>query len=154
MRAEVRGTSITWCTVQKHRIILELCSARSQRGAYVLQDRNYRRAASKDTPALRANSQHRRCPSFQRQDLLKASAGTIEALGRRLADGVIIAIQDHMHRDVVLAFTAKGYHTMTTSLRDCLEIEAAAEEAGVIFGMGHGWSPSSECLCKSQLNGA
>ena len=80
---------------------------------------------------------------------MKASAEVIEALGRRLADGVIVAVQDHMHRDVVLAFTAKGYHTMATSLRDCLEIEAVVKEAGVIFGMGHGWSPSSECICKS-----
>ena len=61
----LRGIS-TWCTVRKHRIILELCSARSQREGYVLQNRNYRRAASKDTPALPANPQHRRCPGFQR----------------------------------------------------------------------------------------
>ena len=88
------------------------------------------------------------------KDLLNASAETIETLGRRLADGVIVAVQDHMHRDVVLAFAAQGYHIlcekpMATSLSDCLEIEAAVREAGVIFGMGHGWSPSSECLCRS-----
>lgn len=81
------------------------------------------------------------------QDLLKASAETIEALGRRLADGVVVAVQDHMHRDVVLAFAAQGYHIlcekpMATSLRDCFEIENAVKKAGIIFGMGHGWSPS------------
>ncbi|KAI6035255.1 NAD(P)-binding protein [Pisolithus orientalis] len=76
------------------------------------------------------------------QDLLQASAETIETLGRRLADGVIVAVQDNMHRDVVMAFAAQGYHIlcekpMAITARDCFDMEAAVKKAGIIFGMGH-----------------
>ncbi|KIM68670.1 hypothetical protein SCLCIDRAFT_1208866 [Scleroderma citrinum Foug A] len=94
------------------------------------------------------------------QDLLKASAETIEALGRRLADGVVVAVQDHMHRDVVLAFAAQGYHIlcekpMATSLRDCFEIENAVKKAGIIFGMGHvlRYSPYTKAITKIVRSG-
>lgn len=81
------------------------------------------------------------------QELLEASAETIRLLGRRLADAVIVAVQDHMHLEVVLAFAAQGYHIlcekpMGTNLEDCLKMEAAVKNAGVIFGMGHGMDDS------------
>lgn len=77
------------------------------------------------------------------QDLFKASAETLETVGKRLADAVIVAVQDHMHKDVVLAFAQQGYHIlcekpMATNLRDLIEMEKAVNEAGIIFGMGHG----------------
>jgi predicted dehydrogenase len=77
------------------------------------------------------------------QDLLKASAETIQTIGKRLVDAVIVAVQDHMHCEVVQAFAAQGYHIlcekpMATSLRDCLDMEKAVKNAGIIFGMGHG----------------
>ncbi|KAH0840066.1 hypothetical protein J3R83DRAFT_1033 [Lanmaoa asiatica] len=76
------------------------------------------------------------------QDLLKASSETLETVGKRLADAVIVAVQDHMHRDVVLPFAQQGYHIlcekpMATNLRDLVEMEKAVNEAGIIFGMGH-----------------
>ena len=48
-----------------------------------------------------------------------------------------------MHKDVVLAFAQQGYHIlcekpMATDLRDLVEMEKAINEAGIIFGMGHG----------------
>jgi predicted dehydrogenase len=77
------------------------------------------------------------------QDLLKASAETIQTIGKRLVDAVIVAVQDHMHCEVVQAFAAQGYHIlcekpMATSLRDCLDMEKAVKNADIIFGMGHG----------------
>lgn len=77
------------------------------------------------------------------QELLKASTETIQTIGKRLADAVIVAMQDHMHCEVVLAFAAQGYHIlcekpMATSLRDCFDMEKAVKDAGIIFGMGHG----------------
>ncbi|KAI6047310.1 hypothetical protein EDC04DRAFT_2622738 [Pisolithus marmoratus] len=76
------------------------------------------------------------------QDLLQASTETIETFGKRLADAVIVAVQDDMHREVVLAFAVQGYHIlcekpMATTLRDCFDMEAAVKKAGIIFGMGH-----------------
>ncbi|KAG0699330.1 hypothetical protein DFH29DRAFT_855004 [Suillus ampliporus] len=76
------------------------------------------------------------------QELLKASAETIQTVGKRLADAVIITVQDHMHCEVVLAFAAQGYHIlcekpMATSLQDCLEMEKAVKDADIIFGIGH-----------------
>lgn len=84
------------------------------------------------------------------EDLLAASAETIKLLGKRLADAVIVAVQDRMHLEVVLAFAAQGYHIlcekpMSTNPEDCLKMEAAVEKAGIIFGMGHGWYLSIQC---------
>lgn len=77
------------------------------------------------------------------EDLLAASAETISTIGKRLADAVIIAVQDHQHAEVTAAFAQQGYHIlcekpMATSIHDCLQMENAIKEAGVIFGMGHG----------------
>lgn len=80
------------------------------------------------------------------EDLLAASAETISTIGKRLADAVIIAVQDHLHAEVAAAFAKQGYHIlcekpMATSISDCLRMESAIKEAGIIFGMGHGTTP-------------
>ncbi|KAG5637463.1 hypothetical protein H0H81_004480 [Sphagnurus paluster] len=77
------------------------------------------------------------------QALLAASAETISTIGKRLADAVLIAVQDHLHLEVALAFAQQGYHIlcekpMATSVEDCIRMEAAIRKAGTIFGMGHG----------------
>jgi predicted dehydrogenase len=78
-----------------------------------------------------------------RQYLLKASAETIQTIGRRFVDAVIVAVHDYMHYEVVYAFAAQGYHIlsekpMVTSLRDCLDMEKAVKNASIIFGTSHG----------------
>jgi predicted dehydrogenase len=80
------------------------------------------------------------------QELHAASAETIKTIGTRLADAVIIAVHDHMHAEVVLAFAEQGYHIlcekpMATSTEDCFAIEAAVKKANIIFGMCHGDRP-------------
>ncbi|KAG1753901.1 uncharacterized protein EDB91DRAFT_1286835, partial [Suillus paluster] len=95
------------------------------------------------------------------QELLKASAETIQTIGKRLADAVIVAVQDRMHREVVLAFAAQGYHIlcekpMATSLQDCLEMEKAVKNADIIFGMGHAvlrYSPYSKAVTEVVRSG-
>lgn len=77
------------------------------------------------------------------QELLKASADTIQTIGKRLADAIIVAVQDNMHCEVLVAFAAQGYHIlcekpMATNLQDCLEMEKAVKNAGIICGIGHG----------------
>jgi predicted dehydrogenase len=73
----------------------------------------------------------------------KASAESIQTIGKRLADTVIIAVHDRMHAELVVAFAAQGYDIlcekpMATSIEHCLQIEAAVKKAGIVFGMGHG----------------
>ncbi|KII94675.1 hypothetical protein PLICRDRAFT_97754 [Plicaturopsis crispa FD-325 SS-3] len=87
------------------------------------------------------------------QELHKASAETIKTIGKRLADAVIVAVQDNMHREVVLAFAEQGYHIlsekpMATSLEDCINMESAVKNAGIIFGMGHvmRYSPYNQAI--------
>ncbi|KAG1755834.1 hypothetical protein EDB19DRAFT_1624776 [Suillus lakei] len=94
------------------------------------------------------------------QELLKASADTIQTIGKRLADAVIVAVQDHMHCEVVSAFAAQGYHIlcekpMATSLQDCLEMEKAVKNAGVIYGIGHvlRYSPYSKAVTEMVRSG-
>lgn len=77
------------------------------------------------------------------EDLIAASAERIQGTRERLADAVIIAVQDNMHLDVTLALAKQGYHIlcekpMATSVEDCVRMERAVTEAGIIFGMGHG----------------
>ncbi|KAJ6516040.1 hypothetical protein C8R45DRAFT_229639 [Mycena sanguinolenta] len=96
------------------------------------------------------------------QELHAASQETINTIGKRLADAVVIAVQDQMHKEVVLAFAAQGYHIlcekpMATSIEDIIEIENAVSRAGIIFGMGHvmRYSPYSqditECIRSGKL---
>lgn len=94
------------------------------------------------------------------QELLKASADTIQTIGKRLADAVIVAVQDHMHCEVVSAFAAQGYHIlcekpMATSLQDCLEMEKAVKNAGIIYGVGHvlRYSPYSKAVTELVRSG-
>jgi predicted dehydrogenase len=77
------------------------------------------------------------------EQLYEASAESIQTIGKRLADAVIIAVHDRMHAELVKAFAAQGYDIlcekpMATSIEHCLQIEAAVKKSGIIFGLGHG----------------
>jgi predicted dehydrogenase len=85
------------------------------------------------------------------QELFQASAMAIETNGARIADAVLVTVQDSLHKEVVLAFAEQGYHIlcekpMATSLADCVQITEAVKKANVIFGMGHGQSQTLVCL--------
>jgi len=74
--------------------------------------------------------------------LHEASAEAIRTVGKRLADAVVVTVQDRLHVEVVEAFAAQGYDIlcekpMATSVEHCLRIEAAVKKAGIIFGLGH-----------------
>ncbi|KAF8897389.1 hypothetical protein BD779DRAFT_1667376 [Infundibulicybe gibba] len=95
------------------------------------------------------------------QDLHAASAETISTIGKRLADAVLIAVQDHMHLEVALAFADQGYHIlcekpMATSVEDCIKMEMAIKSSKVIFGMGHvmRYSPYNQEITKIIRSGA
>ncbi|KAJ3840870.1 hypothetical protein F5878DRAFT_611827 [Lentinula raphanica] len=94
------------------------------------------------------------------KDLHAASTDTLKTIGKRLADAVLITVQDHMHVEVALAFAEQGYHIlcekpMATTMEDCLRIEEAIHKAGIIFGMGHvmRYSPYSQEITKIVQSG-
>ncbi|KAG7097124.1 hypothetical protein E1B28_004502 [Marasmius oreades] len=94
------------------------------------------------------------------KDLHSASAETIGTIGKRLADAVVITLQDHLHVEAALAFAEQGYHIlcekpMATDLNDCIRIEDAIKRAGIIFGMGHvmRYSPYSQEITKIVRSG-
>ena len=66
-----------------------------------------------------------------------------EAAAReRFADAVVVATQDAMHVGPAVAFAQKGYHLllekpMAPDADGCKEIVQAAQDAGVIFAVGH-----------------
>ena len=77
------------------------------------------------------------------KELHAASADTIKTIGKRLADAVIVAVQDEMHAEVATAFASQGYHIlcekpMATSIDDCIKMATTIKKAKVIFGMAHG----------------
>ncbi|KAJ7591318.1 hypothetical protein C8J56DRAFT_559500 [Mycena floridula] len=76
------------------------------------------------------------------RELHAASAETIGTIGKRLADAVLIAVQDQMHLEVAVAFAEQGYHIlcekpMAVTVSDCVKMEKVIKKAGIIFGMGH-----------------
>ncbi|TFK55819.1 NAD(P)-binding protein [Heliocybe sulcata] len=94
------------------------------------------------------------------EGLHAASAETLKTVGHRLADAVVVAVQDSMHAAVVEAFAGQGYHIlcekpMATSLDDIFKMEAAVKKAGIIFGMGHvlRYSPYSKAITELVRSG-
>lgn len=60
----------------------------------------------------------------------------------KLADAVIIAVQDELHKEVAIAAANKGYHLllekpMATNAADCIEIRDAAKKNGVTLCVCH-----------------
>jgi len=77
------------------------------------------------------------------KELVAASDEALSTVGKRLADAVLVSVQDHMHAEVTAAFASQGYHIlcekpMATTIEDCQKIQKAVNSAGIIFGMGHG----------------
>ncbi|KAH9965719.1 hypothetical protein BC827DRAFT_1126095 [Russula dissimulans] len=90
----------------------------------------------------------------------EASAESIRTIGKRLADAVVVAVQDRLHAELVEAFAAQGYDVlcekpMATSVEHCLRIEAAVKQAGIIFGLGHvlRYSPYSRAITEIVRSG-
>lgn len=83
------------------------------------------------------------------EDLIRASDEhqSRAGAGERLADAVVVALQDKAHMEVVLPFASRGYHIlcekpMATSPEECIRMADAVKKAGVIFGCGHGMQNS------------
>jgi predicted dehydrogenase len=60
----------------------------------------------------------------------------------KLADAVLIAVQDDMHKEIAIAAACKGYNIllekpMATTAADCMEICKAVEEHGVMLCVCH-----------------
>lgn len=60
----------------------------------------------------------------------------------KFADAVVIATQDHMHRDPAIKFAKKGYHIllekpMAPDERGCRDIVKAVMDKDIIFAVGH-----------------
>lgn len=66
------------------------------------------------------------------------------ASGCRLADAVVVTVQDRLHTLVVEACAPLGYHVLcekplATTAEDCIRISNSIKTAGdVIFAIGHG----------------
>ncbi|KAL5488329.1 hypothetical protein ACEPAI_6437 [Sanghuangporus weigelae] len=87
------------------------------------------------------------------EELYSAFSESFKSTGKRLADAVVVAVQDRMHCPVVLAFAEQGYDIlcekpMATSVSDCVRMAEAVKKAGIIFGMGHvlRYSPYSKAM--------
>ncbi|KAH8827260.1 hypothetical protein DL96DRAFT_1529208 [Flagelloscypha sp. PMI_526] len=80
-------------------------------------------------------------PSLVFEDWKDLRSASVQA-GKPIADAVIIAVQDHMHCEVTLAFVELGYHIlcekpMATTMEDCIKMKDAVEKANIVFGLGH-----------------
>ncbi|KAG8949922.1 hypothetical protein FRC04_008225 [Tulasnella sp. 424] len=94
------------------------------------------------------------------QDLLAASQKLREETGKRIADAVVIAVQDKLHAEVVLKCVAQGFDIlcekpMATTPEDCIAMADAVAGANVIFGMGHvlRYSPYNHRLVETIRSG-
>lgn len=87
------------------------------------------------------------------EHLLEASEQSIVTADKRLADAVLVTVQDQMHLQVAAPFARQGYHIlcekpMATTIEECIAMEEVVKQAGVIFGMGHG---RNQCFCRLQV---
>jgi len=62
--------------------------------------------------------------------------------GDRIADAVLICVQDSLHAEVATAFAARKYHIllekpMAVTLTDCVAIHKAVQAHGVLLAVGH-----------------
>ncbi|KAG8736529.1 hypothetical protein FRC10_009215 [Ceratobasidium sp. 414] len=76
------------------------------------------------------------------QHLLAAADAHDSQNETRYVDGIIVAVQDHMHAEVVVPFAERGYHIlcekpMATTPEECVQMADVVEKAGIVFGMGH-----------------
>ncbi|EAU84284.2 streptomycin biosynthesis protein StrI [Coprinopsis cinerea okayama7 len=95
------------------------------------------------------------------EDLLTASEETINTIGIRLADAIVVAVQDSLHLKVATAFARQGYHIlcekpMATTLEECIAMEHEIKKANVIFGMGHvlRYSPYTKAITEIIRSGS
>lgn len=77
------------------------------------------------------------------QELHRRSADVLKETGTKLAEAVLVTVQDRLHCEVVCAFAEHGYDIlcekpMATSVGDCVKMAMAVKKGGVIFGVGHG----------------
>ena len=61
---------------------------------------------------------------------------------QKFADAVVIATQDHMHKEPAIKFAKKGYHIllekpMAPDEKGCREITKAIKNSKIIFAVGH-----------------
>ncbi|KAG9006132.1 hypothetical protein FRB94_000957 [Tulasnella sp. JGI-2019a] len=76
------------------------------------------------------------------KDLLVCSTGLLQETRKRIADAVIVAVQDQMHAEVVLECVKQGFDIlcekpMATTPEECIRMADAVERSRCIFGMGH-----------------
>ncbi|KIO18198.1 hypothetical protein M407DRAFT_16270 [Tulasnella calospora MUT 4182] len=93
-------------------------------------------------------------------DLLAASQKLREETGKRIADAVVVAVQDKLHVEVVLKCVTQGFDIlcekpMATTPEDCIAMADAVANAKVIFGMGHvlRYSPYNHRLVETIRSG-
>ncbi|EUC62940.1 streptomycin biosynthesis protein StrI [Rhizoctonia solani AG-3 Rhs1AP] len=60
----------------------------------------------------------------------------------RYVDGIVVAVQDHMHAEVVIPFAQRGYHIlcekpMATTPEECIRMADEVEKAGIVFAVAH-----------------
>ncbi|KAL5637413.1 hypothetical protein ACGC1H_003990 [Rhizoctonia solani] len=80
------------------------------------------------------------------KDLLAAAdahdAARKEDKDCRYVDGIVVAVQDHMHAEVVVPFARRGYHIlcekpMATTPEECIRMTDEVEKAGIVFSIAH-----------------
>ncbi|KAG9090479.1 hypothetical protein FS749_000509 [Ceratobasidium sp. UAMH 11750] len=76
------------------------------------------------------------------QDLLAAADAHDSNNETRYVDGIVVAVQDHMHAEVVVSFADRGYHIlcekpMATTPEECVRMADVVEKAGIVFGICH-----------------
>ena len=83
---------------------------------------------------------------FETWEQFYKTSAEMTQVGKRFVDAIIILAHDRIRAELVIAFAAQGYDIlcdtpMATSVEQCLQIENAVKNAGIIFGLGFGMVP-------------
>ncbi|KAH8822340.1 hypothetical protein DL96DRAFT_1620779 [Flagelloscypha sp. PMI_526] len=89
------------------------------------------------------------------QQLLDASDTLVGEGHERIADAVVICVQDRMHAELTIEFARRGFHILCekplgVDIEECVRVSQEVEKADVVFALGHNfpYSPYAASLTK------
>lgn len=100
--------------------------------------------------------------AFTSHSELLAVSDVLVADGKpRIAQAVIICVQDKMHAELSIQFARRGFHVLCekplgVNINECLQVTEEVEKANVVFALGHNfpYSPYAASLTELIHSGA
>jgi predicted dehydrogenase len=83
-------------------------------------------------------------------ELLQCSDTLVVDGKSRLAEGVLICVQDRMHAELTIEFAKRGFHILCekplgVDVEECVRVTEEVERADIVYALGHSTCRVSFC---------